>query len=118
MAYENLIYEKKDGVARITINRPSVMNAITPTLLVEMKTAVLEAGKDSEVKVIVLTGVGRAFSAGVDLIALGDRKLERGKVGPILDDPARDLIETIQDVPKVVIAMVNGFCITGAMEIV
>jgi enoyl-CoA hydratase len=118
MAYENLIYEKKDGMARITINRPSVMNALTSTLLAEMKAAVLDAGKDSEVKVIVLTGAGRAFSAGVDLVALGERKLERGKVGPILDDPARDLIETIQDVPKVVIAMVNGFCMTGAMEIV
>ncbi|UCH51185.1 MAG: enoyl-CoA hydratase/isomerase family protein [Chloroflexota bacterium] len=118
MAYEDLIYEKKDGVAKITINRPAVMNAITPTLLSEMKAAVLEAGKDSEVKVIVLTGAGRAFSAGVDLIALGDRKLDRGKVGPILDDPARELIQAIQDVPKVVIAMVNGFCITGAMEIV
>jgi len=118
MAYENLIYEKKDGVAKITINRPAVMNAITPTLLAEMKAAVLEAGKGDEVKVIVLTGAGRAFSAGVDLIALGDRKLDRGKVGPILDDPARELIEAIQDVPKVVIAMVNGFCITGAMEIV
>jgi enoyl-CoA hydratase len=117
MAYENLMYEKKDGAARITINRPSVMNAITPTLLAEMRMAVLEAGKDSEVKVIVITGAGRAFSAGVDLIALGDRKLDGGKVGPILDDPARALIETIQDVPKVVIAMVNGFCITGAMEI-
>ena len=117
MAYENLIYEKKDGLAKITINRPAVMNAITPTLLAEMKAAVLEAGKDSEVKVIVLTGAGRAFSAGVDLIALGDRKLDGGKVGPILDDPARALIEAIQDVPKVVIAMVNGFCITGAMEI-
>ncbi len=118
MAYESLIFEKKDGAARITINRPSVMNAITPTLLAEMKSAVLEAGKDDDVKVIVLTGAGRAFSAGVDLIALGDRKLEKGKVGPILDDPARALIETIQTMPKVVIAMVNGFCITGAMEIV
>ena len=118
MAYESLIYEKKDSVARMTINRPDVMNAITPTLLAEMKAAVLEAGKDSEVKVIVLTGAGRAFSAGVDLIALGDRKLDRGKVGPILDDPARELIQTIQDVPKVVIAMVNGSCILGAMEIV
>jgi len=118
MAYENLIYEKKDGAAWITINRPSVMNAITPKLLAEMKAAVLDAGKDSDVKVIVLTGAGRAFSAGVDLVALGDRKLDRGKVGPILDDPARELIKTIQDIPKVVIAMVNGFCITGAMEIV
>lgn len=118
MAYENLIYEKKDGAARITINRPNVMNAITPGLLSEIKAAIMEAGKDDEVKVIVLTGAGRAFSAGVDLVALGDHKLERGKVGPILDDPARALIEAIQNVPKVVIAMVNGFCITGAMEIV
>jgi enoyl-CoA hydratase len=118
MTYENLIYAKRGGAATITINRPDVMNAITPGLLTEMRTAVLEAGKDDEVKVIVLTGAGRAFSAGVDLIALGDRKLERGKVGPILDDPARALIEAIQTVPKVVIAMVNGFCITGAMEIV
>jgi enoyl-CoA hydratase len=117
MLYENLIYEKKDGVARLTINRPSVMNAITAALLSEMKAAVQEAGMDSEVKVIVLTGEGRAFSAGVDLVALGERKLERGKVGPILDDPARDLIDTIQNVPKVVIAMVNGFCFTGALEI-
>lgn len=118
MAYENLIYEKKDDAARITINRPNVMNAITPKLLSEMKAAVEEAGKDSGVKVIVLTGAGRAFSAGVDLVALGDRKLDGGKVGPILDDPARALIDAIQNVPKVVIAMVNGFCITGAMEIV
>jgi enoyl-CoA hydratase len=118
MPYETLLYEKKDSAAWITINRPNVMNAITPGLLVEMKTAMLEAGKDDEIKVIVLTGAGRAFSAGVDLVALGDRKLERGKVGPILDDPARALIETIQAVPKVVIAVVNGFCITGAMEIV
>ena len=118
MAYEQLIYEKKDSVARITINRPNVMNAITPKLLAEMKEAVEEAGKDKDVKVIVITGAGRAFSAGVDLVALGDRKLDGGKVGPILDDPARALIETIQNVPKVVIAMVNGFCITGAMEIV
>jgi enoyl-CoA hydratase len=118
MLYENLIYEKKDGVARLTINRPSAMNAITAALLSEMKAAVLEAGKDNEVKVIVITGTGRAFSAGVDLISLGERKLERGKVGPILDDPARELIDTIQVVPKVVIAMVNGFCFTGALEIV
>jgi len=118
MMYENIIYERKDGVARVTINRPAVMNALTPTLLAEMKAAVLESGRDREVKVIVLTGAGRAFSAGVDLVALGERKLERGKVGPILDDPARDLIEAIQDVPKIVIAVVNGFCITGAMEIV
>ena len=118
MVYENLIYEKEGGVAKITINRPKVMNALSPAVLSEMKAAIQESGRDDDVGVVVLTGAGRAFSAGVDLISLGDRKLERGRVGPILDDPARDVIDTIQSIPKVVIAMVNGYCITGAFEIV
>jgi len=117
MAYENLIYEKGDGVARITINRPKAMNAISPALLAEIKAVLEEAGKDDEVRVVVLTGEGRAFSAGVDLISLGDRRLDGGRVGPILDDPARDVIDTMQTIPKVVIAMVNGYCFTGALEI-
>ena len=117
MPYETLIYSKDSGIGRITINRPDAMNAITPGMLKELKAAVLEAGKDNEVKVIVLTGAGKAFCAGVDLKSLGDRKLVRGKVGNILDIPARELIDAIRSVPKVVIALVNGFCFTGAMEI-
>jgi len=118
MAYETLIYHKDSGIGRITINRPQAMNAITPAMLKELKTAVLEAGKDNDVTVIVLTGEGRAFCAGVDLKSLGDRSLERGKVGDILDIPARELIQAIRTVPKVVIALVNGFCFTGALEII
>lgn len=118
MVYENLIYEKKDGIAQITINRPEVMNAISPALLSEIKAALEEVRKDDKVGVVVLTGKGRAFSAGVDLKSLGDRKLEGGRVGPILDDPGRDVINAIQAIPKVVIAMVNGYCFTGALEIV
>lgn len=105
------------GIGRITINRPEAMNAITPGMLKELRDAVLEAGKDSKVRIIVLTGAGKAFSSGVDLKSLGGRKLERGKVGDILDIPARNLITAIRSVPKVVIALVNGFCFTGAMEI-
>ena len=117
MPYETIIYSKDSGIGRITINRPDAMNAITPGMLKELKDAVLEAGRDGEVKVIVLTGAGKAFCAGVDLKALGDRKLSRGKVGDILDIPARELIDSIRSVPKVVIAVVNGFCFTGALEI-
>jgi enoyl-CoA hydratase len=117
MAYETIIYKEEAGIGRITINRPEAMNAITPTMLKELNDAVLEAGKDSKVRIIVLTGAGKAFCAGVDLKSLGDRKLERGKVGDILDVPARNLVNAIRSVPKVVIALVNGFCFTGAMEI-
>lgn len=117
MAYETIIYTVDAGIGRITINRPEAMNAITPGMLKELRDAVLEAGKDSKVRIIVLTGAGKAFSSGVDLKSLGGRKLERGKVGDILDIPARNLITAIRSVPKVVIALVNGFCFTGAMEI-
>jgi len=117
MAYETLIYQTDGGIGRIIFNRPQAMNAITPAMLKELKSAVLEAGKDKEAKVIVLTGAGKAFCAGVDLKELGDQKLVNGKVGDILDIPARELIKAIRDVPKVVIALINGFCFTGAMEI-
>jgi len=118
MEFENLKYDKKDGIAKITINRPNVMNALTPALLKEMKVAVEDAGKDTNVRVVIITGMGRAFSAGVDLLSLGEIKLKGGAVGPVLDDPARAVIDIIQTIPKVVIAAVNGYCITGALEIV
>ena len=117
MAYETITYQASGGIGRITFNRPQVMNAITPGMLKELKAAVLEAGKDGNVRVIVLTGAGRAFSAGVDLKAMGDAKLVNGKVGDFLDVPARELIVTIRSVPKAVICLVNGFCFTGAVEI-
>ncbi|MEI6186769.1 MAG: enoyl-CoA hydratase/isomerase family protein, partial [Dehalococcoidia bacterium] len=117
MAYETIIYQAGGGIGRITLNRPQAMNALTPAMLKELKTAVLAAGKDGDVKVIVLTGAGRAFCAGVDLKALGDQKLVNGMVGDILDLPARELINAIRSVPRAVICVVNGFCFTGALEI-
>ena len=118
MPYQYIIYTREDGVAWLRLNRPEVLNAISPALLSEMKDALEKASKDDEVGVVVLTGEGRAFSAGVDLKSLGDRKLEGGRVGPVLDDPAREMLDIIQTMPKVVIAMVNGYCFTGALEIV
>ncbi len=117
MTFETIIYHKEAGIGRITLNRPEAMNAITTSMLAELTIAVGKAGGDDEVRVITLTGAGRAFCAGVDLKSLGSRKLEHGKVGDILDIPARELIQTIRAVPKPVIAVVNGFCFTGAMEI-
>lgn len=65
-----------------------------------------------------LTGAGRAFSAGVDLKALGQRSLHNGKVGDVLDLPARSVIQRLTTIPKVVVARVNGHCFTGALELV
>ncbi|MGE0826274.1 MAG: enoyl-CoA hydratase/isomerase family protein [Candidatus Binatia bacterium] len=117
MTYKTILTEQSNGIMTITMNRPEVLNAITTTMLAELKEAVDEAGTDPQVGVVVLTGVGRAFSAGVDLKALGKLPLENGAIGPILDNPARALIRSIQTIPKVVIAKVNGFCFTGALEL-
>lgn len=118
MAFSDIRVATDGAVTTITLNRPQALNAITPTMLVEARAAIEEAGNDSGVRAIVIAGEGRAFSAGVDLKALNDVKLEAGTVGSVLDEPARALIAAIQSVPKPVVAKVNGFCFTGALELV
>jgi len=104
MAYANLIYEKHGGIARITIDRPKVMNALSPAALSELKLAMDEASSDDDIRIVVLTGAGRAFSAGRDLVSLGD-------LLPSQDDELEK--EGVKSIPD----MVNGYCLTGALEI-
>lgn len=109
----------RDGqVATITLCRPDALNAITREMLVNLAAALDDLAADDSVRVVVLTGEGRAFSAGVDLKELGGRKLELGSIGDYLDGPARDVIRRLTTIPKAVIARVNGFCFTGALELV
>ena len=105
-------------VATITLSRPEALNAITRDMLVELAAALDDVSAREAVRVVVLTGDGRAFSAGVDLKALGGRRLEGGSVGDLLDVPAREVIRRLTTIPQVVIASVNGFCFTGALELV
>src|ERR1035437_6450488 len=93
------------------------MNAFSPPMLGELKAAVEAAGQDKGIGVVVITGAGRAFSSGGDLASMGGLKLVNGRVGPFFDAAANAAIEAIQAVPKVVIAAVNGDCLTGALEI-
>ncbi len=117
MPYANIIFQVETNIGKITLNRPQAMNAITPDMVREITSAVREAGATKEVQVIVITGAGRAFSAGVDLKSLGNRSLKNGRVGEILDAPGQELVQAIRTVPKPVIALVNGFCFTGALEL-
>lgn len=117
MSFETILVEKKNAVATITMNRPQALNAITITMLKELKQAMDEAGEDSEIGVVILTGMGRAFSAGVDLKELGKMTLEKGSISAVLNDSARAFIDTVQSILKVVIAKVNGYCFTGALEL-
>lgn len=107
-----------DGsVGTVTLNRPDVLNALTREMLLELGDALSELSRHDDLSVVVLTGAGRAFSAGVDLKSLGRGALTGGRVGRELDDSANRVISLITSMPKVVIAKVNGYCFTGALEL-
>jgi naphthoate synthase len=110
--YKDIIYEKAEGIARITINRPEVRNAFRPTTVNELLKSLEDAHEDPEIGVVLLTGAGdKAFCSG------GDQKT-RGKGGYIGDDkvPRLNILEVqkkIRYMPKPVIAVVAGYAIGG-----
>jgi enoyl-CoA hydratase len=104
-------------VRTLTLDRPEALNALTPALLEELADALAVAAADESLRVVVLTGAGRAFSAGVDLKALQAMPLEGGNVADVLNAPARRATELLSTMPQVTIAKVNGFCFTGALEL-
>jgi len=113
----SLLIEHADAVTTVTLHRPEALNAITPSMLEELDSALATIDADPTVRVVVLTGSGRAFSAGVDLKALGDRELVDGAVGDILDLPARRITARLSTMSAATIAKVNGHCFTGALEL-
>jgi naphthoate synthase len=110
--YQDILYEKADGMANITINRPEVRNAFRPLTVREMIDAFDEAREDPEVGVVILTGAGdEAFCSG------GDQRV-RGSAGYVGDDQVPrlnvlDLQKRIRAIPKPVVAMVAGYAIGG-----
>ncbi|MEM9746851.1 MAG: enoyl-CoA hydratase/isomerase family protein [Actinomycetota bacterium] len=113
----NVFVSDAGPVRTVTISRPEALNALTPALLIEIGDSLDAAASDESVRVVVLTGEGRAFSAGVDLKALGESGVDGGDVSGSLNDPARRVTELLSTMPKVTIARVNGFCFTGALEL-
>src|ERR1700682_3802815 len=80
MAYENLLYDKKDGIARITFSRPKVLNALNRKTVEELRDALLDARDDASVRVVILTGAGeKSFVAGADIGELAQRTPVDGK---------------------------------------
>ena len=110
--FEDIRYEKWQGIAKITINRPEVRNAFRPQTLFEMSSAFNDAREDPEVGVVVLTGEGKeAFCSGGDQRIRGDQGYV-GKDGiPRLN--VLDLQKQIRSLPKPVVAMVAGYAIGG-----
>ncbi|WP_370254207.1 2-ketocyclohexanecarboxyl-CoA hydrolase [Nioella sp.] len=110
MSYDDILYDATDGIARITINRPDKYNAFRGQTCEELIDALNRAGWDKSIGVIVLAGAGeKAFCTGGDQSAHEGQYDGRGTIGL----PMEDLHSIIRDVPKPVIAKVQGFAIGG-----
>ncbi len=114
MDYECILYEKKDWVAIIKLNRPKVLNAMNKQLWLDVQSALADAGADQAVKAVIFTGEGRAFSTGADLKESKTRSAE----------DYRDYLTELQEAskkiiryPKPTIAAVNGYALGSGYEL-
>jgi 2-(1,2-epoxy-1,2-dihydrophenyl)acetyl-CoA isomerase len=114
MSYETLLYEVEEGVATITLNRPAVLNAISPQMLEELQAAMHTVRDNASVRAVVLTGAGRGFCSGADLKAR--QRVKPSEAPPDADKTGAErlrrtynpLILAIRTVEKPFIAAVNG----------
>ena len=111
---ENVLYEKRDGIAYVTLNRPKVLNALNKPTWQDLRTAFEDARDDASVRGIILTGAGdKAFIAGADISELATVTAVEAEEGSRYGQEVLDLVETLG---KPVIAAVNGFALGGGCE--
>ena len=129
--FESIVYEVEDGRARITLNRPEKLNALTVKLMTELHEALWEADNDTSVHCVILRGAGRAFSAGYDLTGAdsdyppsrvhSEEKRYRGATS--VDDDAwrlersQRLRMALFDMHKPSIAQIQGYCLAGGTDL-
>jgi 2-(1,2-epoxy-1,2-dihydrophenyl)acetyl-CoA isomerase len=106
VSFENILYEKKNGVATVTLNRPQAMNAFTIQMNGELQQALKDADDDKSVRCILLTGAGRGFCAGQDL--KGRTPEKKGSLGDSLRKLYNPIILRLRRTEKISLAAVNG----------
>lgn len=115
MAYENLLYDVKDQIARVTFNRPTVLNALNRKTMDELGDALNAARRDDSVRVLLLTGSGeKAFIAGADINELAQRTPVDGKEFALY---GQEIIHRLETIGKPSIAAINGFALGGGCEL-
>ena len=115
MAYENIVYEVKNGIATITFNRPKALNALNSALLSEFSQALDDIAADESIRVLILTGAGdKSFVAGADISELATFNSLKAKA---FAAKGHEIIDKLQQLPIAVIAAVNGFALGGGTEI-
>jgi enoyl-CoA hydratase/carnithine racemase len=109
-----LLVERKQGIATLTLNRPKAMNALSRQLVSSIAQAFQDLKQDTETGVVILTGAGRAFCAGIDLKELSEMAVsERGSGA----SETLDMIQTMEGFDRPIIGAINGVAITGGFEL-
>lgn len=120
MGYETIIFQNEANIATITLNRPERMNALNYNVIEELVRALEECEYDDDIRAAVITGAGRAFCAGDDLRGLVPEvpigRIPKGDVKPYLDGSPR-ILKALMNLPKPVIAMINGHAHGAGFEI-
>lgn len=119
MSYEAIIYEKKDGIATLTFNRPEVRNAGNMQLYTEMSQAIQDYDKDDELRVLIITGAGKAFHSGDDVkqIFLADRNEENRTARTVQQLKVTNRPILVVNTFKPTIAAVNGAAVGEGLAI-
>jgi enoyl-CoA hydratase len=109
--YPTLLIDRQGACAQVTLNRPAKLNALNKPLRNDLAAVLRDLAEDGEVRVVILTGAGRAFCAGMDL-----KEFENPEPGGDADPLAP--FQALEAMPKPLIAAVNGFAVTGGFELV
>lgn len=113
MSYRGIILERRDRIAILTVNRPEVLNALDPPTWEEIGAAVRDVERDPDIRVLIVTGAGeKAFVAGSDIRSLRERSM-----WDVLRYSSQDVLTELENMPKPVIAAVNGYALGGGCEL-
>ncbi len=114
MNYELIKIEQDGHVATLTINRPDALNALNAQMISEMQDWLRSVWYDDTIRVIIVTGEGKAFISGADIAELATMGVQDGMRKSAT---GQYLMKSFENIPKVVIAAINGFCFGGGMEL-
>jgi len=115
MNFENILLEKKNAIAYVTVNRPKVLNALNMATMEELRAAFHDIKNDKDIRVVILTGAGdKAFVAGADIGELAKHDTVSGKE---YTHRGQSVLNLIENLGKPVIACVNGFALGGGCEL-
>ncbi len=117
MSYKNVLFEREDSIATITLNRPEKLNALNFELIEEVVQAFEKCHNDDEIRAVVLTGAGRAFSAGDDVSGMGERPPVPRRLGWERLGAFFPICKAVKDIPKPVIAVIPGIAYGAGFEI-